>query len=212
LQWWAYTPFFFAKPKEVVGTMADRVKILAFAGSTREGSYNKKLIRVAAEGARNAGAEVTLVDLRDFPLPLYDGDLETRDGLPENGQALRALFLAHQGLLISTPEYNGSVPGVLKNTIDWLSRPVEGAKPLDCFDGKVAGLVAASPGSLGGLRSLAHLRQILAGIRVLVLPQQQAVPRANNAFDKTDALKDETMRERVVAIGARLAEVTAKLV
>ena len=98
-------------------------RILAFAGSLRAESFNKKLARVAAEALRKAGGEVTLIDLRDYPLPLYDGDLEAASGLPENGRKLKSLFLEHQGLLISSPEYNSSIPAVLKNTIDWVSRP-----------------------------------------------------------------------------------------
>src|SRR5262245_35742367 len=109
-------------------------KILAFAGSTRTESYNKKLVRIAAAGARQAGAEVTLIDLRDLPLPLFDEDLESSEGLPPNARRLKDLFLAHHGLLISAPEYNSSISGVLKNAIDWVSRPVPGEAPLGCFD------------------------------------------------------------------------------
>src|SRR5260221_646228 len=97
-------------------------KILAFAGSLRKDSYNKKLIKIAAEGARAAGAEVTVIDLKEFPLPVYDGDLETAEGLPANAKKLKEMFLKHQGLLIASPEYNSSIPGGLKNMIDWVSR------------------------------------------------------------------------------------------
>jgi len=191
--------------------MTDTPKILAFAGSTREGSFNKKLVRLAAEGARDAGAQVTLIDLRDHPLPLYDGDLEAAEGLPENATRLKRLFKEHDGLLISAPEYNGSLSGVLKNTIDWVSRPAEGEGRLAGFAGKVAGLLSASPGALGGLRGLNHLRQILSGIGVLVLPEQQAVARAGEAFDEQGRLKDATLAGTVTAIGARLSEVAEKL-
>ena len=105
-------------------------KILAFAGSTRTESWNKKLIKIAAAGTRAAGAEVTELDLRDIPLPLYDGDLEHEQGLPPNGRKLKDLMLRHDGFLISSPEYNSSISGVLKNAIDWASRPVPGEKPL----------------------------------------------------------------------------------
>src|ERR1700761_4096826 len=104
-------------------------KILAFAGSLRGGSFNKMLVRVAAHAARNAGAEVTVIDLKEYPLPLYDGDLEDSQGLPDNGRKLKDLFLAHQGLLLGCPEYNSSISAVLKNVIDWVSRPVPGEKP-----------------------------------------------------------------------------------
>src|SRR5262245_60812982 len=157
-------------------------KILAFAGSTREGSFNKKLVRIAAAGARAAGAEVSTLDLRDLPLPLYDGDLEARDGLPENAKKLKELMVAHQGFLISSPEYNSSVTGVLKNAIDWASRPAPGEPSLVAFTGKAAALMSASPGALGGLRGLVHLRAILSNINVLVLPDQVAVPLAGEAF------------------------------
>lgn len=186
-------------------------KILAFAGSTRTESYNKRLVKIAVAGARAAGAEVTLIDLRDFPLPLFDGDLEARDGLPANGRKLKDLFLAHHGLLISAPEYNSSITAVLKNTIDWVSRPVPGEAPLACFDGKVACLMSASPGVLGGLRGLVHVRAILGNIKVLVLPDQVAVSKANEAFSSDGSLKDPKQHAAVEGLGAQLARVIAKL-
>ncbi|MCW8129113.1 MAG: NAD(P)H-dependent oxidoreductase [Planctomycetota bacterium] len=188
-------------------------KILAFAGSAREGSYNKLLIRAAAEGARKAGAEANVIDLRDFPMPLYDGDDEAKGGLPDNAKKLKQLFLAHQGLLIAAPEYNSSVTPLLKNTIDWVSRPGEkGEAPLACYTGKVAGLLAASPGALGGLRGLVHVRAILQNIQVMVVPDQFAVPKANEAFGPDGALKDARQRESAERVGARVAQVLAKLV
>lgn len=186
-------------------------RILAFAGSTRKDSFNKRLIRVGVEGARSTGADVTLIDLADYPLPLYDGDLESEHGLPDHARTLKDLFLEHDGLLISAPEYNSSITGVLKNTIDWVSRPVEGEAPLECFDGKVAGLMAASPGGLGGLRGLVHLRAILGNIKVIVLPEQQAVARAGEAFNDNGDLIDDKQRDAVQAIGRRVAEVIARL-
>ena len=191
--------------------MATAPKILAFAGSTRTGSHNKRLIATAVAGARAAGAEVTLIDLRDYPLPLFDGDLESREGLPENGRKLKDLFLAHHGLLISAPEYNSSITGVLKNTIDWVSRPVPGEAPLACFDGKVACLMSASTGALGGLRGLVHVRAILQNIKVLVLPDQVAVPKATEAFGPDGSLKDPKQRAAVEQLGMRLTQVIGKL-
>ncbi len=191
--------------------MATTSKILAFAGSTRAESFNKRLIKTAVAGARSAGAEVTLIDLRDYPLPLFDGDLEAGEGLPPNGRRLKDLFLAHQGLLISAPEYNSSITGVLKNTIDWVSRPVPGEAPLACFDGKVACIMSASPGALGGLRGLVHVRAILQNIKVLVLPDQVAVPKADEAFNPDGSLKDPKRQAAVEALGAKLAQVIAKL-
>ena len=151
--------------------MSNPVRILAFAGSTRVDSFNKKLVKIAAAGAGKAGAEVALIDLRDFALPLYDGDLEDRDGLPANAKKLKQLFLAHDGLLLSCPEYNSGITPMLKNTIDWVSRAeTDDEKPLACYAGKVAGLMSASPGALGGLRGLVQVRAILGNIKVLVLP------------------------------------------
>ena len=128
-------------------------RVLAFAGSARVDSYNSKLVKVAAEGARDAGAEVTLVDLRDFPLPLFDQDLEAEGGLPDNARELKEIMLKHDGLLIAAPEYNSSITPLLKNTIDWVSRPGDGEKGLIAYEGKVAAIMSASPGGLGGLRA-----------------------------------------------------------
>lgn len=187
-------------------------RILAFAGSTRRDSYNKKLLKIAASGAKEAGAEVTIIDLRDFPLPLYDGDLEEQEGLPENARKLKTLFIQHWGLLIASPEYNSSISGVLKNTIDWVSRPVDDAPPLVEFNGKVAALMSASPGALGGLRGLVHVRAILGNIGVLVLPEQVAVPKANDAFQADGALKDQKQQASVRQLGAKMAGLLQKLV
>lgn len=180
-------------------------KILAFAGSTRTDSFNKKLIRVAADAARAAGADVTLIDLRDFPMPLFDGDLEDKEGLPENARKLKELFRAHDSLLISSPEYNSSITGVLKNTIDWVSRTETDDEPaLVAYRGKTAALLAASPGALGGLRGLVHLRAILGNIGVIVLPDQVAVPKAYEAFDDNGSLKDERTAKQVKGVAEAL--------
>ncbi len=186
-------------------------RILAFAGSARKESYNKKLVRIAADGARAGGAEVTLLDLRDLPLPIFDEDLEKTDGLPDNARKLKQLLLAHDGLLISSPEYNSSITALLKNAIDWASRPAAGEKPLQCFDGKVAALISASPGALGGLRGLVTLRMILGNIRVLVLPDQLAVSKAHEAFNPDGSLEDAAQQDAVRKIGAKLAETIRKL-
>ena len=186
-------------------------RILAFAGSTRTASFNKKLVRIAAEGARAAGAGVTLVDLRDYPMPLYDGDLEAAQGQPEKARELKALFLDNDGLLLSCPEYNSSITGVLKNTIDWLSRPVPNEPPLAAFTGKVAALMSASPGALGGLRGLVHVRSILGNIGVIVLPDQIAVSRAGEAFDEKGQLKDAKQQTSIMGLGTRLAGFLQKI-
>lgn len=186
-------------------------KILAFAGSLRMGSYNKMLVKIAAAGARKAGAEVTYIDLRDLPLPVFDEDLEKEQGTPDNARRLKQLFLDHQGLLISSPEYNSSVSAALKNAIDWVSRPVQGEPPLAAFNGKVASLMAASPGALGGLRGLVALRSILGNIRVLVLPEQVAVAKANAAFNAQGELTDTNQAAAVEKLGANVATLLAKI-
>lgn len=189
----------------------EKPRILAFAGSTRRGSWNKKLVRIAVSGAESAGAEVTLVDLADFPMPLYDGDLETEKGIPENGLKFKRLMHEHGGFLISCPEYNSSISGVLKNTIDWASRQAEGEKPLECFKGKIVSLMSASPGRLGGLRGLVHVRAILGNIGCIVLPEQVAVPSAGDAFSDDGRLKDESRREQIERLGAGLATMISKI-
>jgi NAD(P)H-dependent FMN reductase len=185
-------------------------KILAFAGSLRTESFNRKLVRIGVEGAQAAGAEVTLLDLRDFPLPLYDAEIEAA-GFPEKALQLKKLFLEHHGLLLSSPEYNRSVSGVLKNSIDWVSRSAPGEKPLACFTDKVAGLLGASPGPVGAMRGLMHLREILTHIKVLVIPDQVTVPKANDAFAPDGSLKDAKQQEAARNVGRRLTEVIAKL-
>lgn len=190
--------------------MADP-KILAFAGSARRDSFNKKLVKIAADGARQAGAAVTLIDLRDYPLQLFDQDYEREAGMPENGRRLKTLFGEHDGLLIAAPEYNSSITPLLKNTLDWVSRPLPGEPPLAAFTGKVAALLSASPGALGGLRGLVHVRAILGNIGVLVIPEQLAVPRAGDAFNGDGALKDAKQQAGVEGMGRALAGYIAKL-
>ena len=191
--------------------MSEPVKILAFAGSTRRDSWNKKLLHIAIQSARSAGAQVTLIDLKDFPLPLYDGDLEATAGVPENALKLKELFKSHQGLLLACPEYNSSITAVLKNTLDWVSRPVPDEPPLAAFKGKVVTLISASPGALGGLRGLVHVRAILGNIGCIVLPDQQAVSKASTAFNDAGSLKDEAMQKRIDGLGAQLAQFLARL-
>ncbi|HMK33190.1 MAG TPA: NAD(P)H-dependent oxidoreductase [Nitrosopumilaceae archaeon] len=186
-------------------------KILAFAGSTRTDSYNKKLVKIAVKGVIDVGVEATFIDLSDFPMPLYDGDLEQREGLPASARKLKELMLAHQGFLISSPEYNSSISGVLKNTIDWTSRQTEGESPLACYKGKIAGLMSASPGGLGGLRGLVHVRSILGNIGVLVIPDQVAIAKAHEAFDSDGTLKNKTQEDQVKNIGVTVAKLLMKL-
>ncbi|AVH67463.1 NADPH-dependent FMN reductase [Nostoc sp. 'Peltigera membranacea cyanobiont' 213] len=191
--------------------MASTPKILAFAGSTRIDSYNKKLVKIAAAGAQVAGAEVTYLDLRDLPLPLFDEDLEAQEGLPANARTLKDLLISHQGLLIASPEYNSSLTAVLKNAIDWASRPAANEAPLAAFAGKVATIMSASPGALGGLRGLVHLRSILGNIKVLVLPDQIALPKAYEAFNHDGTLKDPKQQESIEQLGNGLTKILLKL-
>lgn len=183
-------------------------KILAFAGSLRAGSFNKMLAREAARFAREAGAEVTELDLRDYPVPLYDGDLEREEGLPAEVRTLQRLFADHDGFLIASPEYNGMFSGVLKNYIDWLSRPGD-ASP---FAGKTAVMLAASPGGWGGIRALPHLRILLSTIGINVLARQLAVPRAGQVFDAEGRIADEGVKKQVQELAALLVDHLAERV
>lgn len=186
-------------------------KLLALSGSLRKDSLNRKLLRVATEGARRAGAEVTEVDLNDFPLPLYHGDVESEGGLPANALRLLGLFKEHSGLLIASPEYNSGYPAVLKNTIDWVSRRQPGDPPLAAFAGKWAALLSASPGAFGGMRGLLQLRTVLSYLRVNVLGAQVALSAADKAFAEDGTLIDPRQAESVLGLGAELADVVRKL-
>lgn len=177
--------------------------LLVFAGSTRAGSWNRKLAREAADLARAAGAAVTHIELADFELPIYNADLEAR-GTPDAAIRLKELFHAHPGWIICSPEYNGSYTALLKNTLDWVSSPVKGHPEWSSgtrpFEGKVVGLLSTSPGALGGLRSLSHLTPLLANLACWVAPQQFALSRAADAFDAGGHLADEGNRARVRAV------------
>ena len=185
--------------------------ILAFAGSARRESFNKKLVRIAVAGAEAAGAQVTHIDLADYPLPLFNQDLEVEQGLPEQAVALKKLFLENDGLLLSCPEYNSSITPLLKNTIDWVSRQAPGEGPLAAYKGKVATLMSASPGRLGGLRGLVHVRSILGNIGVVVLPDQIAVSEAHGSFSPDGKHHDAKMHESIEKLGRSLAEFLQRL-
>lgn len=182
-------------------------KVLAFAGSARRESLNKKLARTASEHARNAGLDVTWIDLRDYPMPLYDGDLEAESGIPDSARRLRGLLDEHQGLIVVSPEYNSFITPLMKNTLDWISRRDGDIDGLASFRNKVALVMSASPGGFGGMRSLALIRQLLSHLGVTVLPDQLALPRAHEAFDDQGALKDEQMQKRLDSMVQRLATV-----
>lgn len=191
--------------------MSTTPRILVFGGSLRRDSFNQKLAAIAAEGAREAGAEVTVIALRDFPLPVFDQDLEDASGKPEAAVRLKATFKEHHGLIIASPEYNSSITAALKNAIDWVSRADRDDEPmLSALSGKSAVLCAASPGALGGLRGLVHLRSILGNIGITLLPDQIAVGNAYQAFAEDGSLTDPKQAARVKALGATLAKHLAK--
>lgn len=173
-----------------------KMNILVFAGSTRADSYNKKLAREAVEMAGKLGAKVTLIDLKDYPMPFYDGDLE-KEGMPKDAKRFRDLMIASDAIIIASPEYNGSVSAVLKNALDWASRDEKGNPSRQAFEGKRFALMSASPGEGGGARGLAHLRAIIENIGGTVLEQQTVVGRAHEAFtkDKLGTLNNEVKRE-----------------
>jgi len=186
-------------------------KILVFAGSTRKESLNKRLARAAADRARTLGATVTLIDLGDYSMPIYDGDLEDSEGLPDTVVRLKTIMKEHDGWLIACPEYNSSITAVLKNTIDWCSRPAEGEAMLAAFSGKVVGLLAASPGALGGMRGLVHVRSILSSIGMIVIPKDAAVGQAHKALGPDGSIADAGAEKRVTGVVSQLVETTTKL-
>ena len=149
------------------------------------------IARQAAEIAKAAGAEVTYVDLTEFQMPVYNGDEEENSGLPEATKRLKKLFVAADGMVLSCPEYNGSIPGAFKNTLDWLSRSENSNEPgLAAYKNKTGLLLSASPGALGGMRGLVSMRMFLATVGVHVLPDQLCVSKAHEAFDESGHLKD----------------------
>lgn len=190
-------------------------RVLVFAGSARRESLNKKLARVGADALRAAGAEATFLDLDDHPIPVYHGDLEAREGMPENARKLREIFMAHDALLIASPENNTSVSSLLKNVLDWLSRGVGDGRGVNSglapYRGKVAGIMTATPGGYGGVRGLPHLRQILSALGVIVLPTQVQLAHADHAFDEAGKLTDPKMMQAVESMAKSLAETAKRL-
>ena len=181
------------------------IRILALSGSSRRGSLNQKLLDQAALGARAAGAEVTSIRLSDFELPMYDADWEAEYGLPKGAQALKALLADDQGLLIATPEHNGGYTALLKNALDWMSRP--NGFP----SGRFAALVSASPGLLGGVKSQLSLQIVLNKLGVHVIPESFALGAAHQCFDAEGGLKDANVESAVRGVGAALAEMISRI-
>jgi chromate reductase, NAD(P)H dehydrogenase (quinone) len=181
-------------------------RILALSGSLRCASFNQKLAAIAAKGAEEANAQVTLISLKKFPLPLFDEDLETSEGMPAFAKELKNLFTFHDGLIISSPEYNSGITAVLKNTIDWVSRvESKGEIALSAFKNKTAVILAASPGGFGGQRGLTQLRTLLENIGVTVMPQQVSISKAHEAFDANGELLDKEKNKQTRQLGAMLA-------
>jgi NAD(P)H-dependent FMN reductase len=192
--------------------MTDGPSLVFFAGSAREASVNKRIARAAAGMGEEAGARVTFIDLRDYPMPLYDGDLEAAEGVPDAALRLKELFRASDGLFIASPEYNSSLPPLLKNTIDWVSRPASADEPpLVAYKGKAAGIAAGSPGGMGGMRGLVPLRMMLGNIGMHVVPQQLSIARAGDAFDEHGELEDASQREALRGVVDQLVETSRRL-
>jgi NAD(P)H-dependent FMN reductase len=183
------------------------VRLLFFAGSTRRGSYNKRLARLAQRIASANGVEGVSVDLTDYPMPLYNGDLEAEQGPPLKAQEFKALLTEYQGVFIASPEYNSSVTPLLKNTLDWVTRVrAKGETGLEVYRSRVFAISGASPGGYGAMRSLLTLRQILeVGIGAPVIPQQLALPRAADAFEEDGSLKDKAQQGLLKAVVEALA-------
>lgn len=186
-------------------------KILAFAGSFREHSLNRRVLKIAVEGARAVGGDVTVADLREYPLPIYNADDIEKNGFDANALKFQELLNEHDGLVIASPEYNGSVPGGLKNVIDWASRKSEKFEMNQVFKGKCAAIITASPGSFGGLRCLGHLRGVLSIMGVNVLPMEIAVTFAGQKFDGDgEEMTDEKMKKVLQTLGGSLVEMMKK--
>jgi chromate reductase len=186
-------------------------KVLAFAGSTRKESVNKRLARIALQAAKKAGAETTFVDLQDFNIPLYCDDLVAKQGIPEGVLEFKQLLNSHNGFFIASPEYNGSLTGVLKNAIDWATIKADGEERMSCWNGKIAGLVSASPGGLGGIRGLHHLRTILAGIGTFVLPNHLAVGNSTENLQNEKQITDEKLQLQLESLTHEMVRVIRAL-
>jgi chromate reductase, NAD(P)H dehydrogenase (quinone) len=188
------------------------LKILVIPGSLRTGSLNAKLAAAAAYQFAQAGAEVTRISLADFPLPLYDGDLQSKSGVPKNAINLKRMIGAHHGVLIVTPEYNASLPPLVKNTIDWVTRVQDAHETRgQVFRGRAFAIAAASESRLGGMRALAALRLILSACHATVIPNQLALSFAGQAFDDRDRLKNPTDIEALGALVRQLIDVSQRM-
>lgn len=194
--------------------MSTPPKLLIFAGSTRLASFNRKLAHAAAGLARAAGADVTHIELADFDVPMYNADLEAR-GTPADVMKLKQILFEHPGWIICSPEYNGSYTALLKNTIDWVSSPVKGdpawQEGFKSFSGKVVGMLSASPGALGGLRSQSHLAPLLLNAQCWIAPRAFALGHAGDAFDAQGELISDKHRSNVQAVITQVLDASRRL-
>lgn len=180
------------------------IKVLALSGSTRKDSYNKKLVSEAAEVAKQLGAQVTVIDLKDYSSPFYDEDMETGEGMPQKAKELRRLLIQNQVILIASPEYNGSLSAILKNAIDWASRSETGGPSREAFKGKKFVLMSTSPGPSGGINGLKELRKILENVGGTVVAQQLVIPDASHAFNQQGLKSSQSKAELKNMIQAAL--------
>lgn len=184
------------------------MRLLFFAGSARTASHNKTLARLGQRVAEASGAEAVFADLADYPMPIYHGDLEASEGVPEHARAFKGLIEESDGVMIVTPEYNASIPSLLKNTLDWVSRVRD--EP-DVFKTRVFAISGTSPGYYGAMRSLLQLRVILSvGLGATVIPQQMALPRAMHAFEEDGSLIDEAQQKMFAGVVEALAVAARK--
>ena len=186
--------------------MSGSKKILAFAGSARKDSWNKKVVQIAAAGAEKAGAEVTFVDLADYPMPVFDEDFESEQGAPDSVVQFKQLMKDADGFLISSPENNGYFSALIKNVVDWASRRAEGEAAKECFAGKKAMFMAAAPGPMGGIRGLPHVQNLFFGMGTIVLPGARTVGSVGSKFDEEGNCTDEQLVETLEGLGATLVE------
>lgn len=172
----------------LTSTLGAEPKVLAFSGSTRTDSLNTKLVQEATGIAKQMGAKITVIDLKDYPMPFYDADLEAKEGLPANAKRLRTLMIESDAIIIASPEYNSSIPAVLKNALDWASRGADGKPSRDAFKGKKFAIMSASPGGIGGARGLVHLQAIIENVGGEVVNPNVSIAQAHNAFDARGVL------------------------
>lgn len=190
--------------------MSKKIKILAFAGSLREHSYSKRVVKTAVKGAEKAGAQVDYIDLRDYMMPIYNADDQQKE-FDKTALKFQRLLNEYHGFLIASPEYNGSLSAALKNSLDWASRQSDEFKMGEVFRGKVAAIMSESPGAFGGIRSLGHLRSVLSVLGVNVLPSEIAVAKVSEMFEGNDEeMKDEKMKKTLEGLGETLVDLLKK--